>query len=277
MLKRWMSTSVTAIAIIILIGVTQGYAENAAAEKKGFGTGVTGLEQLLHTAESVIKNADQWVIKWQAGGHGDARTQAVKLATDLGLEAPVQDVQTGHGVYRSEGMVGSSGSPIALLLNVASTEQDGYYVIVQLSGGAKLEHQTLLASHEQVGETMNKFGLQASWNMSVQGKWSEMSEDDGNGESSMIEVFNMAQAGVARKAGEQLAALEAKLSSELDMTEVERYEDEATASVSYQATALPLEILSGSHLLNMQLAVHQVSGQNDARVTVGFPVITIEY
>jgi hypothetical protein len=61
------------------------------------------------------------------------------------------------------------------------------------------------------------------------------------------------------------------------MKEVERYEDAATASVSYQATALPLEILSGLHLLNMQLAVHQVSGQDDARVTVGFPVITIEY
>jgi hypothetical protein len=104
-----------------------------------------------------------------------------------------------------------------------------------------------------------------------------MSEDDGDGKSSTIEVSNMAQAGVARKASEQLAALEAKFSRELDMKEVERYEDAATASVSYQATALPLEILSGLHLLNMQLAVHQVSGQDDARVTVGFPVITIEY
>ena|GEM_PF-1999663 len=277
MLKRWMSTSVIAMAIIIIIGVTQGYAENAAAEKKGFGTEVAGLEQLLHTAESVMKNADQWVIKWQAGGHGDARTQAVKLAADLGLVAPVQDVQTGHDVYRSEGIVEGSESPIGLLLNVASTEQDRYYVIVQLSGGAKLEQQTLLASHEQVGEAMNKLGLQASWNMSVQGKLSAMSEDDGDGKSSTIEVSNMAQAGVARKASEQLAALEAKLSRELHVTEVERYEDGATASVSYQATALPLEILSGSHLLNMQLAVHQVSGQDDARVTVGFPVITIEY
>jgi hypothetical protein len=272
-----MSTSVIAMAIIIIIGVTQGYAENAAAEKKGFGTEVAGLEQLLHTAESVMKNADQWVIKWQAGGHGDARTQAVKLAADLGLVAPVQDVQTGHDVYRSEGIVEGSESPIGLLLNVASTEQDRYYVIVQLSGGAKLEQQTLLASHEQVGEAMNKLGLQASWNMSVQGKLSAMSEDDGDGKSSTIEVSNMAQAGVARKASEQLAALEAKLSRELHVTEVERYEDGATASVSYQATALPLEILSGSHLLNMQLAVHQVSGQDDARVTVGFPVITIEY
>lgn len=275
MLKRWMNTGVVAIAIIIIIGVTQVYAENAEVEKKGSGTEVAELEQLLHTADEVIKHADQWVIKWQFAGHGDARTQAVKLAAVLELVAPVQDVQTGHDVYRSEGKAGGSESPIRLLLNVASTEQNEFYVIVQLSGEPKLDRQTLLASHKQVGEAMNKIGLQASWNMSVQGKLSEMSE--GNDVTSTEDTSGLVQAGVERKAGEQLVALEAKLSHKLDMTEIERYEDAATASVSYQATELPLEIQSGSHLLNMQLAVHQVSGQDDARVTVGFPVITIEY
>lgn len=270
-----MNTGVIAIAIIILIGVTQVYAANVEVETKGSDTEVAELEQLLHTADAVIKYADQWVIKWQVAGHGDAHLQAVKLAADLGLEAPVQDVQTGHDVYRSQGKVGVSESPIGLLLNVASTEQDEYYVIVQLAGRAKLDHQTLLASHEQVGEAMNKLGLQASWNMSVQGKWSETSE--GNDITSTIDASSPVQAGAEIKASEQLAALEAKLSREVNMKEVERYEDGATASVSYQATELPLEILSGSHLLNMQLAVHQVSGQDDARVTVGFPVITIEY
>nr|WP_154985805.1 YwmB family TATA-box binding protein [Paenibacillus xylanexedens] len=277
MVKRWMNTGVIAIAIIILIGVTQVYAANVEVETKGSGPEVAELEQLLHTADAVIKHADQWVIKWQVAGHGDARIQAMKLAADLGLEAPVQDVQTGHDVYRSQGKVGISESPIGLLLNVASTEQDGYYVIVQLAGRAKPDRQALLALHGQVAEAMNKLGLQASWNMSVQGKLSEMSEDDGNGKSSTIDVSNMAQAGAEIKASEQLAALEAKLSREVDMKEVERYEDGATASVSYQAKELPFEIQSGSHLLNMQLAIHQVSGQDDARVTVGFPVITIEY
>jgi len=276
LVKRWMNTGVIAIAIIILIGVTQVYAANVEVETKGSGTEVAELEQLLHTADAVIKHADQWVIKWQVAGHGDARMQAMKLAADLGLEAPVQDVQTGHEVYRSQGKVGVSESPIGLLLNVASTEQDEYYVIVQLAGRAKLDRQTLLALHGQVAEAMTEHDLnEASWNMSVQGKLSEMNED--NGKPARIEVSNMAQAGAEIKASEQLAALEVKLSREVDMKEVERYEDRATASVSYQATELPLEILSGSHLLNMQLAVHQVSGQDDARVTVGFPVITIEY
>ncbi|MBY0205496.1 YwmB family TATA-box binding protein [Paenibacillus cucumis (ex Kampfer et al. 2016)] len=276
MVKRWMNTGVIAIAIIILIGVTQVYAANVEVETKGSGTEVAELEQLLHTADAVIKHADQWVIKWQVAGHGDARMQAMKLAADLGLEAPVQDVQTGHDVYRSEGKVGVSESPIGLLLNVASTEQDEYYVIVQLAGRAKLDRQALLALHGQVAEAMTEHDLnEASWNMSVQGKLSEMNE--GNDITSTIDASSPVQAGAEIKASEQLAALEAKLSDELEMIAVERYEDGATASVSYQATELPLEIMSGSHLLNMQLAVHQVSGQNDARVTVGFPVITIEY
>lgn len=276
MVKRWMNTGVIAIAIIILIGVTQVYAANVEVETKGSGTEVAELEQLLHTADAVIKHADQWVIKWQVAGHGDARMQAMKLAADLGLEAPVQDVQTGHIVYRSQGKVGVSESPIGLLLNVASTEQDEYYVIVQLAGRAKLDRQALLALHGQVAEAMTEHDLnEASWNMSVQGKLSEMNE--GNDITSTIDASSPAQAGAEIKASEQLAALKAKLSREVDMKEVERYEDGATASVSYQATELPLEILSGSHLLNMQLAVHQVSGQDDARVTVGFPVITIEY
>lgn len=271
-----MNTGVIAIAIIILIGVTQVYAANVEIETKGSGTEVAELEQLLHTADAVIKHADQWVIKWQVAGHGDARIQAMKLAADLGLEAPVQDVQTGHIVYRSQGKVGVSESPLGLLLNVASTEQDEYYVIVQLAGRAKLDRQALLALHGQVAEAMTEHDLnEASWNMSVQGKLSEMNE--GNEITSTIDASSPVQTGAERKGSEQLAALEAKLSDELEMIAVERYEDAATASVSYQATELPLEIMSGSHLLNMQLAVHQVSGQDNARVTVGFPVITIEY
>ncbi|MGQ8874238.1 YwmB family TATA-box binding protein [Paenibacillus sp. TSA_86.1] len=270
MLKRWMNTGVIAIAIILLIGVTQVYAENVVADKHG--SEVAGLEQLLHTADVVINDADQWVIKWQAGGKGDARAQAAKLAVVLELAAPVKVRQTGHDVYRSEGTVSSAKTGIEVLLNVAETDHDGYYIIVQLSGRADLDRQSLLALHEHVDKTMTGLGLKASWNMSVQGKLS-----GGNDRAITVDSSNAAQAGVEIKAGEPLAAMEAKLSRELHIIEVERYEDTATTSISYEATDLPLQIQSGSHLLNMQLAVHQVSGQGDARITVGFPIITIEY
>ncbi len=268
-----MNTGVIAIAIIILIGVTQVYAENVVADKQA--SEVAGLEQLLHTAGVVINEADEWVIKWQAGGKGDAHAHAAKLAVELELAAPVKVRQTGHDVYRSEGTVGSAKKEIEVLLNVADTDHDGYYIIVQLSGGADMDRQSLLAWQGQVEEAMTGLGLKASWNMSVQGKLSKMT--GGNDKEITTDSSSAAQAGVEIKAGERLAAMEAKLSLELDVIEVERYEDTATTSISYEASDLPLEIQSGSHLLNMQLAVHQVSGQDDARITVGFPIITIEY
>lgn len=263
MLSRWMNTAIIATAIIILIGVTQVYTENAAAEKSL--SEAAGLEQLLHTADDVIEHADQWVIKWQAEGKGDARAQAAKLAVSLGLADPVQILQTGHHVYRTEGTVGVSGSAVEVLINAADTEQDRYYIIVQLLGGKKLDRQRLLTLHEQVGEIMAESGLQANWNMSVQG---------------MLPTKDASKASMGdadKKTGEPYAGIEAKLFRELHMMEVERYEDTATKSVSYQAAELPLQVQSGPHMINMQLAVHQISGQGDTRVTVGFPVITIEY
>lgn len=260
------------MVIIIFIGVTQVYAENVGAGEKGSDTEMADLEQLLHTADSVIDRADRWVIKWQAEGKGDAYTQAAKLAVELNLGVPVYDLQTGHTVYRSEATIGGSESPVGMLLNVADTYNNSYYVIVQLSGGASLDRQALLALHGQVNNALTESGVKANWNMSVQGMMQE-----GNVESLHTEASNAFQDGVETKAGKQLAVMEAKLSQDLNMTAVERYDDEATTSVSYEAAELPLQIQSGSHMLNMQLAVHQVSGQDEARITVGFPVITIEY
>ncbi|WP_426333439.1 YwmB family TATA-box binding protein [Paenibacillus silvae] len=261
MLNRWMTTGIITVAIIILISVThaQVYAENMTAAKPLSET--AALEKLLHTADSMIDRTDRLVIKWQAGGKGNAQEHAVKLALELGLAAPVQMWQNGHQVYRSEDTIRAeiSGQSTRVLLNAVDTDDEGYYIIVQLSGGRNLDRNTLLTWHGQMAEVMEELGMKASWNMSVQGMVDETATD------------------IKPETDGQLAVMEAKLSRTMKMKAVERYEDEATASISYQAADLPLAIQSGTHRLNMQLAVHQVSGQQAARVTVGFPLITIEY
>ncbi|WP_458462648.1 YwmB family TATA-box binding protein, partial [Paenibacillus sp.] len=110
--------------------------------------------------------------------------------------------------------------------------------------------------HKRVDELLVDSGMKATWNMSVQGTAVTATESD---------------------ASEQLALIEKQLSRKVDMASVERYTDAGTASVSYKVADLPLSIKSGSHMLNMQLAVHQVGEQGNNRITVGFPVITIEY
>ncbi|WP_340028381.1 YwmB family TATA-box binding protein [Paenibacillus sp. FSL H7-0940] len=249
MLNRWMTAGLLAIAIIILIGVTQVYAEKNESK-------AAQLEQLIYTADSVIDNVDRLVIKWQGEGRGDAQAQAALLAGHLGLEQPVQVRQTGHDVYRSEVVVDMANGGVGLLVNVVDTGDIGYYAIVQLSGDAHTDRKALMTLHEEVDQLLVDSGMKATWNMSVQGTAVTATEHD---------------------ASQQLELIEEQLSTKVDIASVERYTDAGTASVSYKAAELPLSIKSGSHMLNMQLAVHQVGDEVDNRITVGFPVITIEY
>ncbi|MDT9720861.1 YwmB family TATA-box binding protein [Paenibacillus sp. ClWae2A] len=249
MLNRWMTAGILAMAIIILIGVTQVYAEKNELK-------AAQLEQLIYTADSVIDNVDRLVIKWQGEGRGDAEAQAALLASHLGLEQPVRVRQTGHDVYRSELVVGTANGGVGMLVNVVATGDNGYYAIVQISGDAHTDRKTLMTVHEQVDQLLVDSGMKATWNMSVQGTAATTIEGD---------------------ASLQLALIEKDLSKNVDIASVERYTDVASASVSYEAAELPLSIKSGSHMLNMQLAVHQIGEQGNNRITVGFPVITIEY
>lgn len=249
MLNRWMTAGILAIAIIILIGVTQVYAEKNESK-------AAQLEQLIDTADSMIDNVDRLIIKWQGEGRGDAQAQAALLASHLGLEQPVRVRQTGHDVYRSELVVNEATGVAGMLVNVIETGDNGYYAIVQLSGDAQTDRKALMTLHEEVDQLLVDSGMKATWNMSVQGTAVTATEHD---------------------ASQQLELIEEQLSTKVDITSVERYTDVASASVSYEAAELPLSIKSGSHMLNMQLAVHQVGEEVDNRITVGFPVITIEY
>ncbi|MGO4733540.1 YwmB family TATA-box binding protein [Paenibacillus sp. 2KB_22] len=249
MLNRWMTAGILAMAIIILIGVTQVYAEKNEPQ-------AAQLEQLIYTADSVIDNVDRLIIKWQGEGRGDAQAQAALLASHLGLEQPTRVRQTGHNVYRSEVVVNEALGEAGVLVNVVETGDNGYYAIVQLSGDAHTDRKALMTVHEQVDQLLVDSGMKATWNMSVQGTAVTATEHD---------------------ASQQLELIEEQLSKNVDLVSVERYTDVASASVSYEAADLPLSIMSGSHMLNMQLAVHQIGDEMDNRVTVGFPVITIEY
>lgn len=246
MINRWMTAGILALAIIILVGMTHVYAEKTESE-------AGKLEQLMKTADTAIDHVDRLVIKWQGEGRGDAKEQAELLAHQLGLQQPERGVQTGHDVYRSE-MV-ADAQHAGILVNVVVTGEKEYYTIVQLTGNEHTDQRLLTTLHEQVSQLLNDSGMKAAWNFAVQGTGA--TEESG--------------------ASSQLQQIEEQLSGDMNMQAIERYTDNSTASVSYEASDLPIAIKSGKHHLNMQLAVHQDDEKGTNRVTVGFPVITIEY
>ncbi|WP_440112575.1 YwmB family TATA-box binding protein [Paenibacillus sp. QZ-Y1] len=247
MLNRWITTGLLVIAIIILIGVTQVYAEKTESE-------AAKLDQLKNTADMAMDQVDRLVIKWQGEGKGDAQKQAEVMAQQLGLHQPVLVRQTGHDVYRSEADIDADGLNAGRRVNVVVTGENTYYTIVHLSGNGRTDWHGLTALHEQVGQMLKDSGMEATWNFSVQGT-----------------------GGTESEASIQVEQIEENMSGKMDVQSVERYTDANTASVSYKVPNLPIAIQSGSHILNMQLAVHQDNEKGINRITVGFPVITIEY
>lgn len=245
MLNRWMSAGIVAMALIIVIGMTKAYA--GSSESEG-----AKLEQLIHTSNAAMDQVERMIIKWQGQGTGSAEEQAVRLSKQLGLPQPVLARQTGHDVYRSE--IQAEGERAGILVNAVVTEDNGYYVIVQLAGNRSTELSELISLHEQVDQLLANSEVEATWNLAVQGTGAT----DASGSN-------------------QLEETEAKLSGQLGMHAVERYTDDNTVSVSYRVPELPTAIQSGSDVLNMQIAVHQDQDKGSNRITLGFPVITIEY
>ncbi|WP_145053467.1 YwmB family TATA-box binding protein [Paenibacillus xylanexedens] len=256
MLKRWMMTGVLAVAIIMLIGITQVYAEKSVSEGEK-------LEQMLNTAGAAIEQVDRLILKWQGQGTGDAQEIAGLLADGLQLQKSELVRQTGHDVYRSE--LKASNEDVGILVNVVVTGSTEYYTIIQLSGNEETDWRVYLALHEQVERLLKDVGIKATWNFSVQG----------TGEEAAVGIENHNNAPV--QAGTVVRHIEGALSDKLKLSAVERYEDDSTTSVSYVVPELSLAVNSGSHQLNMQLAVHQDDVLGTNRVTLGFPVITIEY
>lgn len=200
------------------------------------------------------------VLKWQGkvsnDGSVEAKSTAEKLSATLGLGSVIRDENDGHTVYRSSAAL-DANTQTSLFWSELNEETS--YVIVtletsDLNKAPKLDTELQTAA-EHAGEAMTKFGIEAEWNASIQG--------------------------IAIEQGEPKTAL---IRLELSMIELlpgmvaaETYEDKTTYSRSYTVPDLGLSVSSGNHLIAMQAAIHRSDMDNRNRITVGFPLITIEY
>jgi hypothetical protein len=73
------------------------------------------------------------------------------------------------------------------------------------------------------------------------------------------------------------AAWQSSLIDALELNELESYQDHRTLSVSYYSPQLSNHIISGTKKMNLQIALSHDSHENQWRVTIGSPIITVEY
>ncbi|NUU59167.1 YwmB family TATA-box binding protein [Paenibacillus agri] len=226
--------------------------------------GVSGMEESLSLLSLLGQQATQpgtpmrLVLKWQGEySEGDdlraaGPLTAVELAENLGLNIPTGVEEHGHLVYRATSSLTENTS---ISLFWSELGEGHSYVIATLETADLTKAGDWQNKAIQVGKLMLKSGIDAEWNASLQGTAKEQGEPK---EALIVTEKNFAN----RVAG---------------LAEAECYKDETTYSRSYKVPGLERFVVSGNHNLAMQAAVHRDGINNENRITIGFPLITIEY
>ncbi|KGE20917.1 YwmB family TATA-box binding protein [Paenibacillus wynnii] len=194
------------------------------------------------------------VVKWQGEYNGSGHTAglaATNLSSELGLGEVSREDGKEHLTYRST--AGSTGFTTTLLWTELG--EDSSYVIITLETADLINASDLQAAAEQAGTKLKEAGITAEWNTSLQG----VSKEQGDPRQALLLTEKNMKAQLPK------------------LTVQERYEDATTASHSYTTSALQHSVVSGEQKVALQTAIHQVTDKGISRITIGLPLITIEY
>ncbi|QUL54152.1 YwmB family TATA-box binding protein [Paenibacillus tritici] len=196
------------------------------------------------------------VLKWQGeysgGDRAEAAVAAQSLATRLGLGELSGTDEDGHLTWRS-----SARLPGDAQISLFWSELGGgrSYSIVTLETADLLGSPELPAAAADAGRIMLQAGIAAEWNASLQAP----AKEQGASQAALLAT--------EQTLAEQLPGIHAE----------ENYADVTTTSRSYSVPGLSRTVSSGSHSLALQLAVHKNVNEDRNRLTIGMPLITVEY
>ncbi|MGY5345689.1 YwmB family TATA-box binding protein [Paenibacillus glucanolyticus] len=179
-----------------------------------------------------------------------AKMLADQLARAIGLSEVTTARLHGNEVFHAEAKV----SGVSAQLDWALSEEGSSYIRVMLIGEAAEQTTEMMTMQQNIQDEMNQAGIANTWNAAIQG-------------------YALKTRGVE----ETMNQVEESISAELPIRSVEDYADVTTLSRSYEAPSLDAFVMSGSTPIHMQMAVHEDSVKKSNRITIGFPVITIEY
>ncbi|MBT2761946.1 YwmB family TATA-box binding protein [Paenibacillus sp. ISL-20] len=179
-----------------------------------------------------------------------AKTAAEQLARTMGLSGITTSKLQGNEVFQAEGVL----SGVSVHLDWALTKVGHSYIRSMLVGEAAGQTREMMVLQQQIQEMMNQAGIPNTWNASIQGYATETASVDAT-----------------------MAQVEEAAAQTLPLRSVEGYADDTTRSRSYEAPSLGAFVMSGDTPIHMQIAVHEDSMKKSSRITIGFPVITIEY
>lgn len=202
--------------------------------------------------DSALRLVLKWQGEYQSNDNSDVTGAAEKLSAELGLGTVKHTEEDGHHTYRSTAAV-DAYTRVSMLWNELNEAES--YVIVTVESPDLLKSSVLEVEGEQAGIVMAEFGISAEWNASIQG----IAKVQGDPEQALIQTENAMS--------DQLSGIAA----------VESYKDDTTFSRSYTMNHVGRFVQSGNHSVAMQTAIHTNDTDNSNRITIGFPLITVEY
>ncbi|MDQ0497158.1 YwmB family TATA-box binding protein [Paenibacillus brasilensis] len=249
MIKKGMIAMVVLGAVLVLAGWRYGALQTTRYDSR---EAEESLRSLLIVSDQTLGRLDKLVVKWQGDWIANGENPeviAAQIAAQLNMPAVNRGVENGHTVYRSV----RDSKNLNIRLNMMERQAEQWYVVVQLDSSDAGREQ-LVRLHKLCAKLLKSVGVQAQWNTAFQHSL--------HSGKSVNQLMKLTEEG---------------LSTKLSMKAKERYTDATTAAVSYEAPELPLSIQSGEHRIHMQMAVHEDGEEHNTRITLGFPLITIEY
>jgi hypothetical protein len=214
-------------------------------------------QTMIELSKPLLQESNIILIKWSgelAGYTTNASFQRTynELSSQLGFQANGDlDYINGLPVLRSSRQL-SNGADLQWMY-VGSKDHKSSILILKLTADSDVDYKILESLQMEIQEKLANMNLEGKWNTMVQGIL------------------------ISTELGDNPEALLQRISKEVKGKEQDLYADDHTLSASLLTKKLKGTVQSGSHKVNLQIALHQNSLTKEWRLTMGSPLITMEY
>ncbi|MCY9692951.1 YwmB family TATA-box binding protein [Paenibacillus alginolyticus] len=239
---------IIAIYIILFSLLVGCYASaNSAAQTK------SDLRTVWELSQKVLEQSDKIIIKHSSpyqnySTKANFDEMAIQISEKLQFPLKKVDMHEEHPIYESTYLEGEEVNVSLILLG--TDKQEAYLIVKRETVGKETINQAE-AWEQKMEELLVSAGIKPNWNIVIQGLLPTKQETS-------EEFFRVVQNGTGAK-------------------EIERYDGYRTSSVTYISPEIKSSVKSANRLVNLQAAIHQVTGTDEMRATIGIPLITIEY
>ncbi len=240
------------------VTVTAGDSVEAAAEQ---------WDKLFALGSGAFQEGIRGTVKWQGAWYTLlAPEEAVNaLSSRIGLSSIHEELMQDHTVYYAEGYARG----IQIKLSVTWVEEGEYYVVLRMEGQGSDALADMKESQSVYGESLADEGVVVHWNAALQGNMKMVGPEGTERSDNKKHTKELLQ--------DSMKKIENLFSHALNLEMVEDYKDDETVCRTYTISELPISVLSGDEKVSLQMAVHSSSESGNMEVSLGSPLLTVEY